>query len=134
VNGTAPGGLAASPLAYARFLAGLDGTAAKLLISKTTFDSMMRVPSAWSNYGTFVSLNMANGDVFHNGSVGGGFAWYVIKTADNVVWVVAANASAVGNELDELNTLMIEAYNEAQGKGAFGTANWNLFPNYGVSP
>ena len=132
VNGTAPGGLAASPLAYARFLSGLDGTSEQWLITPDTFDNMMRGPSSWANYGTFVSLNPNNGDVFHNGAVGGGFAWFVIKTADDVIWVVAANSSAGTSDVQDLNLLMINAYNAANGAGAFDAATWDLFPSYGI--
>ncbi|MGD1699385.1 serine hydrolase domain-containing protein [Dapis sp. BLCC M229] len=128
VNGTAPGGLAASPVGWAKFITQLNDADGKLI--GTNGWSEMTTDSPLKNYGTFVSLNKGNGDVYHNGSVGGGFGWFVIKS-DGTVWVVAANASSENDAINQLNTLMIEAYKEA--KTDIGNATGDLFPSYGLA-
>jgi hypothetical protein len=84
------------------------------------------------NYGAFVSVNPRNGDVFHNGAVGGGAGLYVMKTADNVIWSVFFNSSAASGDLNELNLLMIDAYNVS--KPEIDGAKWDLFPSIGIPP
>jgi CubicO group peptidase (beta-lactamase class C family) len=132
VNGTAPGGIAATPAAYARFLAGIDGSDGNPLISQNAFDNMLTPTSTQnSGYGAFVAVNQNNGDVFHNGAVGGGHGWYVIKTADDVIWTVFANASD-NNDLNELNQIMIAAYNGA--KPAIDASTSDHFQSLGIVP
>jgi CubicO group peptidase (beta-lactamase class C family) len=127
INGTAPGGLAASPVGWAKFITQLNDSNGKL-IGPNGWNQMTTVSSV-KNYGTFVSVNTSNGDVFHNGSVGGGYAWFVIKS-DGTVWVVAANATSENGAINALNTLMIDAYNEA--KSDIANAKGDLFPVYGM--
>jgi CubicO group peptidase (beta-lactamase class C family) len=132
VNGTAPGGLAATPAAYARFLAGVSGSDCVPLISQTSFDTRLTATSAFKNdYGAFVAVNQANGDVYHNGAVAGGHGWYVMKTADDVIWTVFANSSD-DNDLNELNQIMIAAYNAA--KPAIDASTADHFPDLGIKP
>ncbi len=130
VNGTAPGGLAATPAAYARFLAGVDGSDGNPLISQSSFDNRLTATSPLNaGYGAFVAVNSANGDVFHNGAVGGGLGWYVMKTGDDVIWTVFANASD-NNDLNELNQIMIAAYNAA--RPAIDASTEDHFPDLGI--
>ncbi len=133
VNGTAPGGIAATPAAYARFLAGIDGSDGNPLISQNAFDNMLTQTSRIKpTYGAFVSVNPYNGDVFHNGKVGGGHGWYVIKTADDVIWTVFANTSTSDEVINELNSIMIAAYNAA--KPAIDASMHDHFPSLGIVP
>ncbi|MFD1157697.1 serine hydrolase domain-containing protein [Roseovarius aestuarii] len=130
VNGTAPGGIAATPAAYARFLAGVEGSDGAPLISQGTFDNVLTATSAQNpGYGAFVSVNAGNGDVFHNGAVGGGLGWYVMKTADDVIWTVFANTSDNG-DLNRLNQVMIAAYVEA--KPVIDASTADHFPDLGI--
>lgn len=129
VNGTAPGGLAASVVGLARFLTLLDGSGPRRLVSNAAWTDMTTGSTPNANYGMYLSLNTANGDVYHNGAVAGGFAWFVRK-ADGALWVVAANSSDSDGTSGALNALMIDAY--AATRADFDRSTGDLFARYGL--
>jgi CubicO group peptidase (beta-lactamase class C family) len=94
VNGNMTGGFAASPVGFARFVAGLDGTRTPRIVSQTSWNTM-KAPSGVPGpvLGFHVFTNTGRGYQTHGGAVEGGFGHYATHGGDGFIWTVFGNSS-----------------------------------------
>jgi len=97
VNGNMTGGFAASPVGFARFIAGLNGTKTPRIVTEAHWADMTTNYSVPGFPGTTISLhvfrNLTTNYFTHGGSVGGGFGVYITHPVDNVIITVFGNAT-----------------------------------------